>query len=211
MHRDTASQIVSQIVVTPSVEHQMEQIVQELAPALHVSIYYEDFLIDHVKEVVKAAYIAESETKYIIIGSMSLNQYVQNALLKLLEEPPPHIRFILVVPSKSILLPTVLSRLPYFRVKEREEHQVFALDFSFKNFDLQALNSFLKSHERVSKRDGKLVLQALFAEATRYYPSLNHKQLEAFEKGFLLLELNGRFSTILLNVLLHFLPQKVLS
>lgn len=35
----------------------------------------------------------------------------QNALLKVLEEPPATARFHLVVPSESVLLPTVLSRL----------------------------------------------------------------------------------------------------
>lgn len=210
MHKNSANELISQIVIASNVEEEVESIKAGLNQALHVVLYHEEMLLEHVKAVVKAAYIAESETKYIIIGSLKLNQYVQNALLKLLEEPPPHIRFIMVVPSKSILLPTVLSRLPLFRCKE-EQTAVTGFDFSFKNFDLASLNQMLKSYERSPKREAKAVLEQLFLKATQEYKSLSLEQMEAFEQGFKLLELNGRFTSILLYVLLQFLPQGVKS
>lgn len=47
----------------------------------------------------------------LIVCTTRLTHEAQNALLKLLEEPPATTRFILVVPDTGRLLPTVLSRV----------------------------------------------------------------------------------------------------
>lgn len=57
----------------------------------------------------------ESERKvYIIDPADSMQDYAQNALLKILEEPPSYANFLLLCTSKASLLPTVLSRTAVF-------------------------------------------------------------------------------------------------
>ncbi len=207
MHLDTNHIPLSQILVNANVEEELEQVQTALATFSTVIIYHEDFLIEHAKEVTKAAYIAEATTKFIVIAGLSFNQYVQNALLKLFEEPPRNIRFILITPSKSILLPTILSRLPISRHAEHRYEEV-TLEFSFKNFDLATMYAFLKKHERIGKRDAKAMVEAMFLQASRELGRLTHEQLHAFERALPLLELNSRPSTLFTAILLNFLPQK---
>lgn len=71
------------------------------------------FHIDVVRDIIKDVYIQpnEADHKVYILGNadcMSIS--AQNALLKVLEEPPAYAVFILTAQSKSKLLETVLSR-----------------------------------------------------------------------------------------------------
>ena len=206
MHYDENNVPISQIVISQQVEEGLEQLQHELRGQLVVSFYHDDFLIEHAKEITKAAYIAESQIKYIIIAGLGFNAVVQNSLLKLLEEPPHNIRFILLIPAKSILLPTVLSRLPIFR---RQESAAEAVDigFSFRNFDLAQLNQFVKKHERIGKRDAKILIETMLKQASSELGQLTEKQLEAFNRAYLLLELNSRPNTIFIALLLLFLSR----
>lgn len=47
---------------------------------------------------------------FIIENAHRMNEQAQNALLKVLEEPPKDVVFILLVPSKTMLLDTIISR-----------------------------------------------------------------------------------------------------
>ena len=51
-----------------------------------------------------------SHRVFIIEDAHRMNEQAQNALLKVLEEPPKNVIFILLVPSKTILLDTIISR-----------------------------------------------------------------------------------------------------
>lgn len=71
------------------------------------------FHVDVIRDIVKDAYVQPNEAEYkvYILGNadcMSIS--AQNALLKVLEEPPQYVVFILTAQSKSMLLETVLSR-----------------------------------------------------------------------------------------------------
>lgn len=53
----------------------------------------------------------ESEVKvYVLLGAQNMSEQAQNALLKVLEEPPERVRFILTCDDRSHLLGTILSR-----------------------------------------------------------------------------------------------------
>jgi DNA polymerase-3 subunit delta' len=47
---------------------------------------------------------------YIIAHAHNMNQSAQNALLRVLEDPPPYVRFALLTNNAEILLPTIRSR-----------------------------------------------------------------------------------------------------
>jgi DNA polymerase III delta prime subunit len=69
--------------------------------------------IDDVRSLIERAYQrpAVKATRLFIIVVNSIALVTQNALLKLLEEPPATTRFALIMPPGSSLLPTVMSRL----------------------------------------------------------------------------------------------------
>lgn len=71
------------------------------------------FHVDTVRDVIENAYVQPNEADYkiYILGNCHcMNENAQNALLKILEEPPKYVMFILTVNNKSALLETVLSR-----------------------------------------------------------------------------------------------------
>ncbi|MDP3988388.1 MAG: hypothetical protein Q8P80_04570 [Candidatus Levybacteria bacterium] len=57
---------------------------------------------------------------FIIYNSESLTIEAQNALLKILEEPPPNTILILSCQNKDLLLPTILSRCKIIELKNKD-------------------------------------------------------------------------------------------
>ncbi|HHV50963.1 MAG TPA: ATP-binding protein [Clostridiales bacterium] len=71
------------------------------------------FHIDAVRQLRESAYILPNEAEhkvFILAGAEGMTEQAQNALLKILEEPPKHLIFILTCESRSQLLPTIQSR-----------------------------------------------------------------------------------------------------
>lgn len=71
------------------------------------------FHVDVVRNVISDAFIQPNEADYkvYILGNADcMSVSAQNALLKVLEEPPSYVVFILTAASKSMMLETVLSR-----------------------------------------------------------------------------------------------------
>ncbi|MBI3577266.1 hypothetical protein HY086_04475 [Candidatus Gottesmanbacteria bacterium] len=69
--------------------------------------------IAHVREFQKRLLLAPTGSPFsvgVIRQADSLTTEAQNALLKTLEEPPPHARVILESPTADVFLPTVVSR-----------------------------------------------------------------------------------------------------
>ena len=71
------------------------------------------FHVDVVRNVISDAFVQPNEAEYkvYILGNADcMSVSAQNALLKVLEEPPSYVVFILTASSKSMMLETVLSR-----------------------------------------------------------------------------------------------------
>lgn len=76
----------------------------------------ESFGVEEVREMVNSMYIKPfigNEKIYIFDEASSLTPAAQNALLKVIEEPPAYGRIILCAKKEADLLPTVLSRIPH--------------------------------------------------------------------------------------------------
>ena len=72
------------------------------------------FHVDLVRDIRQKAYIRpnEADAKVIILeNAQNMTVAAQNALLKIIEEPPGSVTFILTCDNKSALLDTVLSRV----------------------------------------------------------------------------------------------------
>jgi len=163
----------------------------------------ESFKIEHAKAVLQEAYISESQTKYIIIGSFDITDIAQNSLLKLLEEPPRKIEFIIITPTKSNLLPTVRSRLPILKVEN--QHKKRAIEINLARVDYKEVFAFLKEHSRVKKEEAKELVESLFYRATVVDKLiLTPLQLDNFDKAYRLLTLNSRPQSVLAMLLMSF-------
>lgn len=83
--------------------------------------------VDDVRAMRSNAFILPNEAKqriFIIENADNMNEAAQNAILKILEEPPPTAAFILTAVSASGIRPTVLSRCSQFRLGAAEEPPV---------------------------------------------------------------------------------------
>lgn len=72
------------------------------------------FHLDVVRELRENAYVLPNEAAvrvFILCDVQNMTEQAQNALLKVLEEPPAHVRFILTCEQRSQLLETVRSRV----------------------------------------------------------------------------------------------------
>ena len=85
--------------------------------------------------------------KVVIIEQANLlTMQAQNALLKILEEPPSHALIILEAPTKSSLLPTVISRVTTkWAGKDLRAEKVSALE----NPTLYLENQILKNYQKL--------------------------------------------------------------
>lgn len=82
------------------------------------------FHVDAVRRVRSDAYIKPNEASrkvYCLFEAQTMSEQAQNALLKILEEPPDGILFILTCPSASALLPTIRSRSLILTLEPREQ------------------------------------------------------------------------------------------
>lgn len=73
---------------------------------------------------------------FIIEDAHRMNEQAQNALLKVLEEPPQNVVFILLVPSKTMLLDTIISRCVLLSLLIKENDDNAFLETANKFIDL---------------------------------------------------------------------------
>jgi len=193
----------SHIIISSEIEYEADRVESELKPNRVVKFIEDNFKIEHAKTVVAEAYISESSTKYIILAAKEFTTIAQNALLKILEEPPLNIEFIIISPTKSNLLPTVRSRLPI--LKGKNLHKQIILDINLARVNYSDIFLFLKTNARINKVDAKELVEALYYRATvQDKLVLSSHQLENFDMAYRLLELNSRPQSVLAMLLMGF-------
>lgn len=196
----------SHIIICDNIEERSALLQQELSPHRVVTFLRDDFKIEDAKAVTAEAYIAEESIKYLVLAAKTFNVISQNALLKLLEEPPRNIELVIITESKSTLLPTVRSRLKI--TKEQSSVIREEVDIRLATLNLSTLFSFVKAHDRLSKYEAKRLIESLHRKATLIEGlTLSEKQIEIFERSYRLIELNGRLQTVLVALLMTFLPK----
>lgn len=71
----------------------------------------ESFGIDDAREIRRRAHLSSVAKKFFIIATARITPEAQNALLKIIEEPPQETHFFIFTPFAGALLPTLRSRL----------------------------------------------------------------------------------------------------
>ena len=166
----------------------------------------EEFLLVQATQAIKEAYIATSEKKYIFLCGSTFRKEAQNSLLKILEEPPKNVVFIIITNSKSSLLPTIYSRLPYKYLKKSVLKNESILDIN--KLDLKDIYNFLKDNQKISKQEAKEIVESILMKVNNQRIKLSHKELDFFSKSIKLLELNSRPINVLTTLLLSLANQK---
>jgi DNA polymerase-3 subunit delta' len=196
----------STILIVSDIEKTLEQLLFTLPRHFTRVIKNEEdgkteFQIIHAQKTIKEAYLASNETKYIIMCGSTFRIEAQNSLLKVLEEPPKNIVFILITQSKNSILPTIFSRIPHKILKEKTIKNECSLNFI--NIDLRQIYDFLKQYQRISKNEAKELIQSIIYKINSQNISLNEKQLNSFSNGIKLINLNSRPLNVITNILLN--------
>ena len=160
----------------------------------------DEFLIAQSTQAIKEAYIASNEKKY------TFRKEAQNSLLKVLEEPPRNVIFIIVTNSKTSILPTIYSRLPYKYLKKSILKNESSLNLN--KLDLKDIYNFLKENQKISKNEEKEVVESILLKINNQKIKLTSKELDFFSKSIKLLELNSRPINVLTTLLLSMANQK---
>lgn len=192
----------SKIVITDDFEGIKEKFKEAIEPGQLVVIESDELKIEHAKEAVKEAYIASKEDRYILLVANRFNVYAQNALLKILEEPPKNSHFILVSRSKSTFLPTILSRLPVQKIDAQQAGEI-----SFEQFDLEGLYELAKQKD-ITKTQAKSLIKGMLKWAMKQQYNLSQKELDYFGNAIKLIELNSNISNVLITAGLILLRHK---
>lgn len=166
----------------------------------------DEFLIAQSNATIKEAYIATNNTKYILLCGTTFRKEAQNALLKVLEEPPLNIVFVIVTTSKSSLLPTIISRLPLKYLKTKT--LLTPCDLDLLTLDLKQVYAFLKENQKISKPEAKEFIESLMMKINVQKIRLSKKELESFSTSIKLLELNSRPINVLTTILLTLIHSK---
>ncbi len=169
----------------------------------------QDLLVDDVEDIFAESYLTSESLKTIVLKSVKYNEVVQNRLLKILEEPPHNIRFIILAKTQSAILPTIRSRISIFFLSAPKQKPTISFDTS--DISLKAIFEFLKQCDKLDRDDAKLILNNLLNDCIKISSSKNlitDTEIAKFERAAELLFLNASPKIVIADILLSLLRQK---
>ncbi len=181
---------MSRAIITNDIDKFLEKI------KAYEVIRRDELKVDDIAFIKQKAYIADKNKRLIVIAAEKFNIYAQNALLKLIEEPPKNIEFLIVTNSKYSLLDTILSRVFIEKVIYQKEHNE-KLKILTNEYILEILDS-KKEKEEIKEFLYDIVKQK----------ELNEEQMEIIVKSIKMLELNLDKESILALVMLSLKVKK---
>ncbi len=166
----------------------------------------DDFLLENAKEVIAEAYIAEKDEKILVINANSFRIEAQNALLKIIEEPPRNIKFIIVTQSKNLLLPTIRSRM--LIENNLTKKPKITLDLNLKSFSLKEITSFIdqkiadEQAQKFGKNELKELVGVIVTKAVDSGYKFSGDEMDYFFSLIKLADLNAKSHAVLTPLLL---------
>ena len=199
--------VFSHILVCKNMEKAKAHLEEKYSTSRHVFYEKDEFLLEDAKALIKEAYIAEAQPKYLLVCAKNYRIEAQNALLKIFEEPPRNIIFVVCATSKTALLPTIRSRLLLQELNVVSEIKSSGLDL--KKLDIAHIYGFVQANQSLEKNDLKEMVQTIIREAIEVYSlRFSERELEFFQQLVHLCELNSRPQNILISLLLAILQRK---
>ncbi|MGE4234334.1 MAG: hypothetical protein AB7F43_13485 [Bacteriovoracia bacterium] len=102
-----------------------------LVDYVEIKPHGDQILVEDLRDLRKTLYFApvSAKKRFIIIhDAHRMNLASSNSILKILEEPPNHTRFILFVPDRSLLLDTIQSRTFFIYLPNTHEIEIHPVD-----------------------------------------------------------------------------------
>ncbi len=166
------------------------------------------FGVDDAKLAIEKAYMASEVETIIVLVAKEFPPLIQNKLLKVIEEPPPRVSFILITVSKATILPTIRSRLPIIVLHQKQELEVFELDMA--HLDLTSVYAFVQEHKRlIDKAAAKSLVERISKEAMQSQRfDLDEKTLQLFYNAFRAIDVGSQPQFVLTTILLKLLARK---
>ena len=91
----------------------------EITPSL------KEYSIEDIKNIIKETKIFNQEKRVYFLANFDLSSIpAQNSFLKLLEEPPSNVQFVLSTDNKNNLLPTIVSRTKVVKLQNKAKKAV---------------------------------------------------------------------------------------
>ena len=165
---------MSKIIITDD----FDRVIEEIKP--HETIRTDELKVDDVKIIKDLAYIAEKSRKIILIAAEKYSVVSQNALLKLLEEPPKNIDFVLLAKSKYALLDTIKSRLI---MQSKIYNKKIQSDIDISSITNDKILEILR--QDLDNSEIKALIYKILKEK-----SLNEEQMEILSNAIKMIELN---------------------
>lgn len=117
--------------------------------------------IDTARSLITWAQTPYHEPKVAVVSFHTAGVPAQNAMLKMLEEPHPGVRFILVTTNEEQLLPTVLSRVQKMRTEVVQEDTALAREFLSSKHEIRmsipSIEKLLKQEDEEGRKDREAV------------------------------------------------------
>ena len=108
-----------------------------------------DVKIDTIRSMIQDAYTTKSDMVVLIPDAEKMSLAAKNSLLKIVEEPPNNIYFILTTIDSNMLMSTIRSRASIYRMEgySSEELKSYAQQFNTKSTDeeLEVLKNICKT------------------------------------------------------------------
>ena len=198
--------MLNKIVVTSDFESLKAKLESEFSINNLRFFISDDFLLENAKEVIAEAYIAEKDEKILVINANSFRTEAQNALLKIIEEPPRNIKFIIVTQSKNLLLPTVRSRM--LIENNLIKKPKVTLDLNLKTLSLKELTSFIdqkiadEQAQKFGKNELKELVGIIVTKAVDSGYKFSGDEMDYFFSLIKLADLNAKSHAVLTPLLL---------
>ena len=198
--------MLNKIVVTSDFESLKAKLESEFGINNLRFFISDDFLLENAKEVIAEAYIAEKDEKILVIHANSFRTEAQNALLKIIEEPPRNIKFIIVTQSKNLLLPTIRSRM--LIENKLTKKPKMSVELNLKSLGLKELTSFIdqkiaeEQAQKFGKNELKELVGAIVTKAVDSGYKFSGEEMEYFFSLIKLADLNAKSHAILTPLLL---------
>ncbi|WP_107686958.1 DNA polymerase III subunit delta' [Campylobacter concisus] len=198
--------MLNKIVVTSDFESLKAKLESEFGINNLRFFISDDFLLENAKEVIAEAYIAEKDEKILVIHANSFRTEAQNALLKIIEEPPRNIKFIIVTQSKNLLLPTIRSRM--LIENKLTKKPKMSVELNLKSLGLKELTSFIdqkiaeEQAQKFGKNELKELVGAIVTKAVDSGYKFSGEEMEYFFSLIKLADLNAKSHAILMPLLL---------
>lgn len=148
--------------------------ISKLCMKLEDDFLYDSIPINQVRNMEAWAHIKSEEGRKTVIieNADRMQTSVRNALLKILEEPPEDVVFILLTSKRNAIMQTILSRVRTYTFSERTvEQQGEVIQRVFHNMDFNgSLNNYLLTYLPVTPSEIK-------TQARIFYNSVASRQI----------------------------------